>query len=291
MAPPSFSIVEGDAILRRSDPVPLSLEALRDMSDLSFVRVEWDGDIAVVTIDRPEKLNALNAEVVSELGQVFDELADDDEVRGVILTGSGEKAFVAGADIGELATMDSVSGVKVSRDGQTVFRNIERFPKPVLAAVGGYALGGGFELALACHMRICSENARFGLPEVGLGIIPGYGGTIRLARLIGLGRAIEMTLTGDQVKAERAREMGLVSRVVDRADLLEEAKALMGTITAKGPVAVRMALESIYRALDTPTQEALDYESALFGLLASTEDMKEGMSAFLDKRKPEFKGR
>jgi len=146
-------------------------------------------------------------------------------------------------------------------------------------------------LALACHMRIASENARFGLPEVGLGIIPGYGGTIRLARLIGLGRAIEMTLTGDQVKAERAREMGLVSRVVDRADLLEEAKALMGTITAKGPVAVRMALESIYRALDTPTQEALDYESALFGLLASTEDMKEGMSAFLDKRKPEFKGR
>jgi len=261
------------------------------MSDLSFVRVEWDGDIAVVTIDRPEKLNALNAEVVSELGQVFDELAEDDDVRGIILTGSGEKAFVAGADIGELATMDSVSGVKVSRDGQTVFRSIERFPKPVLAAVGGYALGGGFELALACHMRIASENARFGLPEVGLGIIPGYGGTIRLARLIGLGRAIEMTLTGDQVKAERALEMGLVSRVVDRGDLLEEAKSLMSTITAKGPVAVRMALESIYRALDTPTQEALDYESVLFGLLASTEDMKEGMSAFLDKRKPEFKGR
>lgn len=261
------------------------------MTDLSYVRVEWDGDIAVVTIDRPEKLNALNADVVAELGQVFRDLRDDDAVRGVILTGAGEKAFVAGADIGELAKMDSISGVKVSRDGQEVFRMMERFPKPVLAAVGGYALGGGCELALACHMRLASENARFGLPEVGLGIIPGYGGTIRLARLIGLGRAIELTLTGEQVKAERAHEMGLVSGVVPRAELMDRAKELMGTITAKGPVAVRMALESIYRALDTPTQEALDYESSLFGLLASTEDMKEGMAAFLEKRKPEFEGR
>ncbi len=261
------------------------------MSDLSFVRVDWDGDIAVVTVDRPEKLNALNADVVSELGQVFRDLRDDDDVLGVILTGGGEKAFVAGADIGELAQMDSISGVKVSRDGQEVFRMIERFPKPVLAAVGGYALGGGCELALACHMRLASENARFGLPEVGLGIIPGYGGTIRLARLIGLGRAIHLTLTGEQVKAQRAEEIGLVSGVVPRAELLDKAKELMGSITAKGPVAVRLALESIYRALDTPTQEALDYESALFGLLASTEDMKEGMGAFLEKRKPDFKGR
>ena len=261
------------------------------MTDLSYVRVEWDGDIAVVTIDRPEKLNALNADVVGELGQVFESLRDDADVLGVILTGGGEKAFVAGADIGELAKMDSISGVKVSRDGQEVFRMIERFPKPVLAAVGGYALGGGCELALACHMRLASENARFGLPEVGLGIIPGYGGTIRLARLIGLGRAIHLTLTGEQVKAERAEAIGLVSGVVPREELLEKAKELMGTITAKGPVAVRLALESIYRALDTPTQEALDYESALFGLLASTEDMKEGMTAFLDKRTPDFKGR
>lgn len=261
------------------------------MTDLSYVRVEWDGDIAVVTIDRPEKLNALNADVVAELGQVFRDLREDDAVRGVILTGAGEKAFVAGADIGELAKMDSISGVQVSRDGQEVFRMMERFPKPILAAVGGYALGGGCELALACHMRLASENARFGLPEVGLGIIPGYGGTIRLARLIGLGRAIELTLTGEQVKAERAHEIGLVSGVVPRDELMEKAKELMGTITAKGPVAVRMALESIYRALDTPTQEALDYESSLFGLLASTEDMKEGMAAFLEKRKPDFKGR
>jgi enoyl-CoA hydratase len=261
------------------------------MTDLSYLRVDWDGDVAVVTIDRPDKLNALNAEVVAELGQVFRDLREDDAVRGVILTGGGEKAFVAGADIGELAKMDSVSGVAVSRDGQEVFRMIERFPKPVLAAVGGYALGGGFELALACHLRLASENARFGLPEVGLGIIPGYGGTIRLARLVGLGRAIELTLTGEQIRAERAHDIGLVSGVVPRDELMDRARTLMGTITAKGPVAVRMALESIYGALDATTEEALRHESALFGILASTSDMKEGMSAFLEKRTPEFTGR
>lgn len=261
------------------------------MTDLNYIAVDWDGDLAVVTVDRQDKLNALNADVVRELGEVFASLRDDDDVRGVVLTGAGSKAFVAGADIGELAQMDSVSGVRVSRDGQEVFRSIELFPKPVLAAVGGYALGGGCELALACHMRIASERARFGLPEVGLGIIPGYGGTIRLARLVGLGRAIEITLTGDTVDAERAHAIGLVSRVVSPDDLLDEAKALLRKVTTKGPVAVRMALESIYRGLDTPTGEALGFESALFGLLASTEDMKEGMQAFLEKRKPDFKGR
>lgn len=261
------------------------------MADLEYIRVEWDAELAIVTIDRPDKLNALNAEVVSELGVVFESLADDDNVLGVVLTGAGDKAFVAGADIGELATMDSVSGVRVSRDGQDVFRRIEQFPKPVLAAVGGYALGGGCELAIACHMRIASERARFGLPEVGLGIIPGYGGTIRLARLIGLGRAIEMTLTGDMMDAGRAQEVGLVSSVVAPEALLDEAKAMLRRATKNGPVAVRMALESIYRGLDTGTAEALAFESTLFGLLASTEDMKEGMGAFLEKRKPDFKGR
>ncbi len=261
------------------------------MADLTHVRVEWDADLAIVTIDRREKLNALNAEVVAEIGVVFSGLRDDDEVRGVILTGAGDKAFVAGADIGELATMDAVSGVRVSRDGQDVFRSIERFPKPVLAAVGGYALGGGCELALACHMRVASENARFGLPEVGLGILPGFGGTIRLARLVGLGRAIELTLTGDMIDAHRAREIGLVSTVVPRESLLDEAKTLLRKVTKNGPLAVRMALESIYRGLDTATAEALDYESSLFGLLASTDDMKEGMEAFVEKRKPNFKGR
>lgn len=261
------------------------------MSDLNYVRVEWDGDLAVVTIDRQEKLNALNAEVVSELGRVFDELANDDDVRGVVLTGAGEKAFVAGADIGELATMNSLDGLRVSREGQGVFATIEGFSKPVVAAVGGYALGGGCELALACHVRIASDNARFGLPEVGLGIIPGYGGTIRLARLVGLGRAIEMTLTGDPIRADRAEAIGLVSAVVPRAELLDQAKALARRITKNGPVAVRLALESIYRALDTSTADALAFESSLFGLLASTDDMKEGMTAFLEKRAAEFRGR
>lgn len=261
------------------------------MTDLTHIRVEWDGDLAVVTIDRQEKLNALNAEVISELGEVFVGLRDDDAVRGVLLTGAGEKAFVAGADIGELAKMDSISGVGVSRSGQNVFDAIERFPKPVLAAVGGFALGGGCELSLACHLRIASENARFGLPEVGLGIIPGYGGTVRLARLVGLGRAVEMTLTGDMIGAARAAEIGLVSGVVPRAELVDRGKELLRRITKNGPVAIRMALESVYRALDTSMAEALDFESSLFGLLASTEDMKEGMSAFLEKRKPDFGGR
>lgn len=261
------------------------------MTDLNHINVEWDADLAIVTIDRQDKLNALNADVVRELGEVFGSLRDDDEVRGVVLAGAGSKAFVAGADIGELAQMDSISGVRVSREGQEVFRAIELFPKPVLAAVGGYALGGGCELALACHMRIASERAQFGLPEVGLGIIPGYGGTIRLARLVGLGRAIEVTLTGDMVDAERAHAIGLVSAVVEPESLMDEATALIRKVTAKGPVAVRMALESIYRALDTSTPDALGFESAMFGLLASTEDMREGMQAFLEKRKPNFEGR
>jgi enoyl-CoA hydratase len=261
------------------------------MTDLNFVRVEWDGDLAVVVVDRQEKMNALNAEVVQELGRVFEDLRDDDQVRGVILTGAGEKAFVAGADIAELATMDALTGVRVSRAGQEVFLAIERFPKPVLAAVGGYALGGGCELALACHLRVASDNARFGLPEVGLGIIPGYGGTVRLARLVGLGRAVELTLTGEMVAAERAMEIGLVNAVVPRAELVARAKEFLRKVTKNGPVAVRLALESVYRALDTATAEALGFESSCFGLLASTEDMREGMTAFLEKRKPDFQGR
>jgi enoyl-CoA hydratase len=261
------------------------------MTDLRYVRLEWDGDLVVVVIDRQDKLNALNADVVRELGEVFASLREDDDVRGVILTGAGEKAFVAGADIGELAKMDPISGVEVSRAGQRVLNEIERFPKPVLAAVGGYALGGGCELALACHLRIGSDNARFGLPEVGLGIIPGYGGTVRLARIVGLGAAIEMTLTGEIIDAERAERLGLVSSVVPRADLLDRAKEVMRRITRNGPLSVRMALESIYRGLDAPFAQALDLESSLFGLLASTEDMKEGMAAFLEKRKADFQGR
>lgn len=261
------------------------------MSDLQHIDLSWEGELAIVTVNRPDKMNALNAEVIGELGEALDSLRGDDAVQGLIITGAGEKAFVAGADIGELAQMDAVSGVGVSRRGQGVFRSIERYPKPVLAAVGGYALGGGCELALSCHLRIASENARFGLPEVGLGIIPGYGGTVRLARLVGLGKAVEMTLTGDMVDASAALELGLVSRVVPREELMDESKALLRRVTRNGPLAIRSALESVYRAMDLPLAEAMGVESTLFGVLASTEDMREGMTAFLEKRKPDFKAR
>lgn len=261
------------------------------MSDLQYINISWDGELAIVTIDRQEKLNALNGEVIAELGDAFDSLRYDDQVLGVVLTGGGEKAFVAGADIGELAKMDALSGVQVSRTGQGVFRSLERFPKPVLAAVGGFALGGGCELALACHLRIASENAKFGLPEVGLGIMPGYGGTVRLARLIGLGRAVELTLTGEMKDAQWAQQVGLVSSVVPRDQLLDQAKVFLRKVTKNGPVAVRMAMESIYRGMDASLMEGLSNEAAIFGLLASTEDMKEGMTAFLEKRKPDFQGK
>ena len=260
------------------------------MSDLQYIRVEWEGELAIVVIDRADKLNALNAEVVRELGDVCRDLKDDDDVLGVILTGAGEKAFVAGADIGELAQLTPLTGVKASREGQGIFAEIERFPKPVLAAVGGYALGGGCELALACHLRVASENARFGLPEVGLGTIPGYGGTMRLARVVGFGLAVEMVLTGGMIDAERAERIGLVSAVYPREALLDRAKAFIRGITKNGPVAVRMALESLYLAQNSAPADAASFESALFGLLASTTDMKEGMTAFLEKRKAAFKG-
>lgn len=260
------------------------------MSDLQYLRVEWDGELAMVVIDRTEKLNALNTEVIRELGDVFRDLRDDDDVLGVILTGAGEKAFVAGGDIGELAQLTPLTGVTESREGQRILTEIERFPKPVLAAVGGYALGGGCELALACHLRVASENARFGLPEVGLGTIPGYGGTMRLAKVVGLGLAVEMILTGAMVDAERAERIGLVSAVYPQTALLDQAKAFIRGVTKNGPVAVRMALESIYLAQNTAPADAASFESALFGLLASTTDMKEGMTAFLEKRKATFKG-
>jgi enoyl-CoA hydratase len=246
----------------------------RDMSQNSYVRIEQDDRVATVIIDRQEKLNALNPDVIRELDEAFRELATREDLGAVVLTGAGEKAFVAGADIGVLATMDPLGGVRVSREGQELLRRIETFPCPVIAAVGGYALGGGCELALACHLRIASENARFGLPEVGLGIIPGYGGTVRLARLVGLGRALELTLTGDPLDAVRAERIGLVNAVVPREELLERARQMASRIARNGPVAVRMALESVYHALDASTEEALRFESSLFGLLASTEDMR-----------------
>ncbi len=260
------------------------------MNDNTYVRTEVLDSIATVTIDRQAKLNALNPQVIAEIDAAFAGLRGDSGVRAVILTGAGDKAFVAGADIGVLATMAPRTGVAVSREGQEVLRRIERFPKPVLAAVGGYALGGGCELAIACHLRVASERARFGLPEVGLGIIPGYGGTVRLARLVGLGLAVEMVLTGDMITAERAAEIGLANLVVPHEELMERTRKLAGRIARNAPVALEMALKSMYEAVESSMEHAQELESTLFGLLASTDDMREGMAAFLEKRRAAFKG-
>jgi len=256
-----------------------------------FVRSDIVDGLAVVTIDRQDKLNALNAEVIGELGATFDALRANAGVRGVIVTGAGEKAFVAGADIAELAGMGPLTGIAVSRAGQQVFRAIERMPQPVIAAVNGFALGGGLELALACHMRTASSRARFGLPEVKLGIIPAYGGTVRLPRLVGRGRANEMILTGEMIDAAEAHRIGLVNRVHEPAVLMDETRALMTRILANGPIALALALESVDHAAATHTDAALLHESDLFGLLAGTDDMREGMRAFLEKRAARFTGR
>ena len=260
------------------------------MSGSKHVRTEVAGPVAIVTIDRQRKLNALNPDVIAEVDAAFADLEDDRDVRVVILTGAGDRAFVAGADIGVLAGMGTLTGTRVSRDGQEVLRRIERSSKPVIAAVGGYALGGGCELALACHLRIASERARFGLPEVGLGIIPGYGGTARLARLVGLGRAAELILTGEMIDGARAAEIGLANLVVPHGELMDRARELAGRIAGNAPVAVRMALASLYGAVESTMDHALAFESTLFGLLASTDDMQEGMAAFLEKRKAVFRG-
>ncbi len=261
------------------------------MPDYRFVVVEQKAGLATVKVSRPDKLNALNADTVEEIGMVFRALERDDSVRGVVLTGAGEKAFVAGADIAELSRIGPVTGVAVSRQGQDAFRAIELMRKPVVAAVNGFALGGGLELALACHLRIASENARFGLPEVKLGIIPGYGGTVRLPRLVGRGRALQMILTGEMIPADEAYRIGLVNDVVPQPALLDAATGLAHKIMANGPIAVAMALEAVDHGFHASTEDALRFESNLFGLLASTEDMREGMAAFLEKRPPDFRGR
>ena len=258
--------------------------------ETKYVTSETRGTVAVITVNRPDKLNALNAETITELHAVFEQVANDDAVRAVVLTGSGEKSFVAGADIGELAKMSPLSGIRVSRQGQDAFRFLETMRKPVIAAVNGFALGGGLELALACHFRIASENAKFGLPEVKLGIIPGYGGTIRLPRVVGRGRALELMLTGDMIDAQEAYRIGLVNHVYPQAELIGAAEQLANKIAGNGPVAVALAIEAVDNGYHSSTEDALRLESNLFGLLASTEDMREGMGAFLEKRKANFKG-
>ncbi|HVG24050.1 MAG TPA: enoyl-CoA hydratase-related protein [Thermoanaerobaculia bacterium] len=255
------------------------------------VRTENKEGILVITIDRPKVLNALNAQTVAEIGEAFEAARDDASVKAIILTGSGEKAFVAGADINELAQMTPVTGKEVAQKGQRVFRSIERFPKPVIAAVNGFALGGGCELALACHIRIASDRAQLGLPEVSLGIIPGYGGTQRMARLLGKGKALELILTGDRIKADEAERIGLVNKVVPAEQLMTTAETMARTIAGRGPLAVRAAIEAVMSGSDMPFEEGQFLEATLFGLLASTEDMKEGMGAFLEKRPAEFRGK
>lgn len=246
-------------------------------------------NIAVVTINRPDKLNALNATAKEELRNVLIGYRGDPSVSVVIITGAGDKAFVAGTDIGELTKLDAETGKEFSARGQEVFDLIENLGKPVVAAVNGYALGGGCELALACHIRIASENARFGQPEVNLGIIPGYGGTQRLARLIGRGRSMEMILTGNPVTAKDALRLGLVNAVVPDAELLPAAIAMARTIASKGQIAIRMALKAVNMTEETTLTEGENLEASLFGVCCGSADFKEGTSAFLEKRKPNFK--
>jgi enoyl-CoA hydratase len=255
-----------------------------------FLSVEQDGAVAIVTINRPAVLNALNEALLREMRAAFEALGDDDSVRAIVLTGAGEKAFVAGADIKELAAVSPVSGREVARRGQRFFTRIEQLGKPVIAAINGFALGGGCELVLACTFRFAADTAKIGLPEITLGLLPGYGGSVRLPRLIGKARAMEMILTGKPVTADEAFRVGLVNRVVPAASLLAEAKAFAADLAARAPIALRYAMQSVERGLEMPFDEALELEATLFGLVSSTADMREGTTAFLEKRKPVFKG-
>ncbi len=247
--------------------------------------------MATLTVNRPDKLNALNDQVVSQLHQAAELLRTDDLVRGVILTGSGTKAFVAGADIGDLATQGVLEGRRRALKGQAMLRAFETMGKPVLAAVNGYALGGGCELAMACHVRIASENAKFGQPEVKLGITPGYGGTQRLPRIVGKGNALQLLLTGEQIDAREALRIGLVSKVVPADQLFAEAEKLMRTILGNGPLAVQLVIDAVDRGLEMTLEEGLALEADAFGLVAATQDMKEGLAAFLEKRPARFQGK
>jgi enoyl-CoA hydratase len=255
------------------------------------LKVETRDGVAIVTINRPEKLNALNDHTVEELDAAFAAIGSDPQVRGAILTGAGEKAFVAGADIAELSTQSPVDGKERSIRGQKVLDRIENLGKPVIAAVNGFALGGGCELALACHVRVAAENAKLGTPEVKLGIMCGYAGTQRLPRLVGKGRALEMLLTGEMVGAQDALRIGLVNRVVPRETLLAEAEGLLRQMLANGPVSLRFTLEAVNAGLEMPQDEAQYLEATLFGLICTTEDMKEGTKAFLEKRPAKFQGK
>jgi enoyl-CoA hydratase len=250
-----------------------------------------DGAVAVVTLNRPKVLNALNNQTLAELASCMTALKADDSVRAIILTGAGEKSFVAGADINELAALSPVEGQAHARRGQLIFDAIEQMGKPVIAAINGFALGGGCELAMACTIRIAADTARFGQPEINLGLLPGYAGSQRLPRLVGKGIAMEILLTGDMVSAARAYEIGLVNKVVPAAELMAEATKLAQTLAAKAPIATRFIIEAVNQGLESPFAVGEYLETTLFGTIASSADMREGTTAFLEKRKAVWQGK
>lgn len=258
---------------------------------LENVLYEKRGATAYVTVNRPKVLNALNQKTWADLRTAFEDARDDAAVRGVIVTGAGDKAFIAGADISELASLTAVEAEDSTRDGQAVLDLIENLGKPVIAAVNGFALGGGCETAMACTIRIASENAKFGQPEVRLGIIPGAGGTQRLPRLIGKGRALKLILSGEIINAEEAHRIGLVNEVVPSPDLIKRAEAILAQINSNAPLAVKFSLEAVNQGLETSQSEGLLLEASLFAICAASEDKREGTSAFLEKRAPQFQGR
>src|SRR6476660_457977 len=255
------------------------------------VKLEKKNAIAYVTIDRPKVLNALNMATMQELWQVFSDLKDDKQIRVVILTGSGEKAFVAGADINELAKNSPVEAKAYTHKGQATLDLIENLGKPVIACINGFALGGGCEIAMACTMRLATENAKFGQPEVKLGIIPGYGGTQRLPRLVGKGLAMQMVLAGEMITAQEAHRIGLVNEVLPSAELIPRAEAIAAKVIANAPLAVQYAMEAVNKGMEMTLAEGLYLEATLFGVCCATEDKTEGTTAFLEKRAAQFKGR
>jgi enoyl-CoA hydratase/carnithine racemase len=272
-------------------PSPAPNSSPRAALTLANVLYEKKGSIAYVTINRPKVLNALNTPTWTDLKAAFEEAKADASVRGVILTGAGDKAFIAGADISELAHVDAYDAEESSRFGQKVLDHIENLGKPVIAAVNGFALGGGCETAMACTMRIAAEHAKFGQPEVKLGLLPGGGGTQRLPRLVGKGRALQLILTGETISAQEAYRIGLVNEVVPAASLIDRAETILKQIAANAPIAVKFSLEAANRGLDSSQSEGLVLEASYFGICAATEDKKEGTSAFLEKRVPQFRGR
>jgi enoyl-CoA hydratase/carnithine racemase len=272
-------------------PVVAPTASLTAAVTLANVAYEKKGAVAYVTVNRPKVLNALNMPTWTDLRTAFEDARDDDSVRGIILTGAGDKAFIAGADINELAHATALEAEESSRFGQKVLDLVENLGKPVIAAVNGFALGGGCETAMACTIRIAVESANFGQPEVKLGLLPGGGGTQRLPRLVGKGRALQLILSGGMISSQEAYRIGLVNEIVPAANLIARAEEILKQIAANAPVAVRLSLEAVNKGMDTSQSEGFALEASYFGLCAATEDKKEGASAFLEKRAPQFRGR